>query len=84
VVTRLQNHKGVGFDFVNQAVFLIDATGPPTGKVAFEGFGFSSPLKRSSGGLLDEAQDFFGQTRIRGDPVLEVFERLGLKFQAHA
>ena len=81
---RLQNHEGVGFDFVNQAVFLIDATRPPTGEIAFEGFGFSGSLKWSSGGLLDEVQDFFGETRICGDPVLEVFESLRLKFQAHA
>ncbi len=84
VVTRLQNHKGVGFDFVNQAVFLIDATGPPTGKVAFEGFGFSGSGERFAGCFLDQAKDFFGESRIRGNPVLKVFKRLRLKFQAHA
>jgi hypothetical protein len=84
VVPSLQDHESAGFDFVNQAVFLIDAAGPPTGKFAFEGFGFSGSGERFAGCFLDQAKDFFGESGVCGDPVLEILERLRLKFQAHA
>ena len=70
VVAGLQNHEGVGFDFVDEAVFLFDAAGLPTGEVAFEGFGFSGSGERFAAGFLDQAQDFFGEPGVCGDPVL--------------
>ena len=65
-------------------MFLIDAAGPPAGEVAFEGFGFSCSGKRVAGGVLDEAEDFVGESGFCGHPVLEILERLRLKLQAHA
>ena len=49
---------GVG-DFVDESVLVGDASGPISGEVVFEGFGFADPFVAVAGDVLQEQVDAF-------------------------
>jgi len=62
MVATGQDPDFVFFDFIDQAVFPIDAPGPAAGKLMFERLGFASAVERVSLNFfyqLDNAQCFF-------------------------
>ncbi|ANV85257.1 hypothetical protein AWQ21_13270 [Picosynechococcus sp. PCC 7003] len=56
-------------DFVNKAVFLVNATRPTTCKFMFEGFGLACTSERISLNFLDKLDDFAGFLTIFIDPL---------------
>src|SRR5829696_3822464 len=57
VVAGLDDDEFVGLDRVDQAVFVVDASGPEAGEVAGEAFGLAGAGTGVAGGFGDEAVD---------------------------
>ena len=73
VIVQLGDQELALIDFVNHAMFFVDAARPVAGKVVFEGLGFSDAFEGVALSVFDESRDAFGHAAVLVDPVAKVF-----------
>lgn len=83
VSSSLRDGQTIVYHAVDQAVLSINTSRPPTGQLIFQWLGLADSLKRVLLRIFDEPHHSLCHTRIRRNPMLEIFESSPLKFQAH-
>lgn len=76
MVSRLSDENGIALHFVDEAMFVIDSSGPVSAQCVTQRLGFSGSFKRGTDNLLDELIDSLKQFPIRLLPLEIVFPRL--------
>ena len=79
VIAKLRDEHAIARRFVDQSVFVVDASGPIAGKPVFQRFGLADSLKRLPLNLFDQCVDPFEYGFISLLPMQVVLPRLAGK-----
>lgn len=84
MVSELGDQDGVIFDFIDDPVLVADPSGPVSGKIVFQGFGFPEALIFISQDVFDKGVDPVQISFIRVLPIQIVFPGMFGKYQLHS
>lgn len=79
MVSSLQDLDLVVVGSIDEAVFVVDATGPVPGEFTFERFRLADSVERISLNLGDEPDDPSSHLAVGGQPELEVLPGPGIE-----